>query len=58
LYGRNRKAAFWPLAFMFEKAGNISVTVPVQAMTKSDNGGDMSNMHDNHGGAMGHMEMK
>jgi len=47
-----------PLTLMFEKAGNISVTVPVQAMTKSDNGGDMSNMHDNHGGAMGHMEMK
>ena len=29
----------FPLTLTFEKAGNISVTVPVQAMTKSDNGG-------------------
>ncbi len=47
------------LTLTFEKAGNISVTVPVQAMTKSDNGGmGNMNMHDDHGGAMDHMEMK
>ena len=48
----------FPLTLTFEKAGNISVTVPVQAMTKPDGGGNMGNMHDNHGGPMGHMEMK
>ena len=49
----------FPLTLTFEKAGNVSVTVPVQAMTKSDNGGmGNMNMHDDHGGAMSHMEMK
>jgi len=49
----------FPMMLTFEKAGNISVAVPVQAMTKSDSG-NMGNMntHDDHGGAMGHMEMK
>jgi periplasmic copper chaperone A len=47
----------FPLTLTFEKAGNISVTVPVQAMdaTKDNKGGgDMGGT----GGGMGHMEMK
>jgi hypothetical protein len=41
----------------FEKAGNISITVPIQAMDASkDKGGGMGGMGS--GGSMGHMEMK
>jgi periplasmic copper chaperone A len=49
----------FPLTLTFEKVGNVSVTVPVQAMgATEDKGGGMGNMHDNQGGGMGHMEMK
>lgn len=45
-----------PLTLVFEKAGNISVTVPIQAMgAEQDKGGGMGNMQ---GSGMGHMEMK
>ena len=48
-----------PLTLTFERAGNISVTVPVQAMgATEDKGGGMGNMNDNKGGGMSHMEMK
>jgi len=48
-----------PLTLVFEKAGNISVTVPIQAMgAEQDKGGGMGNMGTMQGGAMGHMEMK
>ncbi len=40
----------FPLTLIFEKAGNISVTVPVN--------GDASAMQDNKSGGMGNMEMK
>jgi copper(I)-binding protein len=40
----------FPLTLTFEKAGNISVTVPVQAMGATQDKGGM--------GGMGHMEMK
>ena len=47
------------LTLTFEKAGNISVTVPVQAMGATQDKGGMSRMQDNKsGGGMGHMEMK
>jgi len=51
----------FPLTLTFEKAGNISVTVPVQAMDASKDkgggmGGNMGGMGS--GGGMGHMEMK
>jgi periplasmic copper chaperone A len=50
----------FPLTLSFEKAGNISVTVPIQAMAKPDDGGGMGNMNmpGNQNGGMGHMEMK
>jgi periplasmic copper chaperone A len=49
----------FPLTLTFEKAGSISVTVPVQAMgAMEDKGGGMGDMHGNQGGGMGHMEMK
>lgn len=56
----------FPLTLTFAKAGNISVTVPVQAMgAMQDNKGGMSGMSgmsgmgDNKPGTgMGHMEMK
>jgi len=52
----------FPLTLTFEKAGNISVTVPVQAMgATQDKGGmgSMGGMQDGKsGGSMGHMEMK
>jgi len=45
-----------PLTLTFEKAGNISVTVPVKTMgAGQDMGGGMGNMK---GGGMGNMEMK
>ena len=50
----------FPLTLTFEKAGNISVTVPVQAMgAAQDKGGmgGMGGMQDKSGG-MGKMEMK
>jgi periplasmic copper chaperone A len=51
-----------PLTLTFEKAGNISVTVPVQAMgATQDKGGmgGMGGMQDGKsGGGMGNMEMK
>ena len=45
----------FPLTLTFEKAGNISVTVPVQAMdaAKDNKGSGMGA-----GGGMGNMEMK
>ena len=48
----------FPLTLTFEKAGNISVTVPVQAMdaAKDNKSGGMSGMGS--GGGMGNMEMK
>ncbi len=52
----------FPLTLTFEKAGNIAVTVPVQAMgATQDKGGinSMGGMQDGKsGGGMGHMEMK
>ncbi len=52
----------FPLTLTFEKAGNISITVPVQAMSATqDKGGGMSGMggmQDNKSGGMGKMEMK
>ena len=49
----------FPLTLTFEKAGNISVTVPVQAMGATQDKGGMGGMQDNKsGGGMGHMEMK
>ena len=48
----------FPLTLTFEKAGNVSVTVPVQAMGAMEDKGGMGNMDDNQGGGMGHMEMK
>jgi periplasmic copper chaperone A len=51
-----------PMTLTFEKAGNISVTVPVQAMgAMQDKGGmgSMGGMQDGKsGGGMGNMEMK
>jgi periplasmic copper chaperone A len=48
----------FPLTLTFEKAGNISVTVPVQAMDATQDKGGMGGMQDKSGGGMGHMEMK
>jgi len=50
----------FPLTLTFEKAGNISVTVQVQAMdaTKDNKGGDMGGDMGGMSGGMGHMEMK
>jgi len=47
----------FPLTLTFEKAGNISVTVPVQAMGAAQDKGGMGGMQDKSGG-IGHMEMK
>jgi periplasmic copper chaperone A len=47
----------FPLTLTFEKAGNISVTVPVQAMGATQDKGAMGGMQKS-GGGMGHMEMK
>jgi copper(I)-binding protein len=52
----------FPVTLTFEKAGNISVTVPVQAMGAMQDKGGMDNMggmqDGKSGGGMGHMEMK
>jgi len=52
----------FPLTLTFEKAGNISVTVPVQAVgAMQDKGGmnGMGGMQDGKsGGSIGNMEMK
>ena len=52
----------FPLTLSFEKAGNISVTIPVQAMGATQDKGSMGNMggmQDNKsGGGMDKMEMK
>jgi periplasmic copper chaperone A len=50
----------FPLTLIFEKAGNISVTVPVQAMgaMQDNKGSGMGGMQDNKSGGMGNMEMK
>ena len=49
----------FPLTLTFEKAGNISVTVPVQAMGAMQDKGGMGRMQNNKsGGGMGNMEMK
>ena len=47
----------FPLTLTFEKAGNISVTVLVQAMGAMQDKGGMGGMQNNKGG-MGNMEMK
>ena len=48
-----------PLTLTFEKAGNISVTVPVRAMgAMQDDKAGMGGMHDGKPGGMGNMEMK
>jgi periplasmic copper chaperone A len=47
----------FPLTLTFEKAGNIAVTVPVQAMGATQDKGGMDGMQKS-GGGMGHMEMK
>jgi copper(I)-binding protein len=47
----------FPLTLTFEKAGNISVTVPVQAVGATQDKGGMSGMQKS-GSGMGHMEMK
>jgi periplasmic copper chaperone A len=51
-----------PLTLTFEKAGNISVTVPVQAMGAMQDKGGMNGMGEmqdgKSGGGMGNMEMK
>lgn len=48
------------LTLTFEKAGNISITVPVQAMgaIQDHNGDRMDGMKGNKSGGMGNMEMK
>jgi copper(I)-binding protein len=51
----------FPLTLTFAKAGNISVTVAVQAIgAMQDDKGGMSGMKGNNksGGGMGNMEMK
>jgi periplasmic copper chaperone A len=51
----------FPLTLTFAKAGNISVTVPVQAMGATSAKGGMSGMggmQQDNGGGMGKMEMK
>jgi periplasmic copper chaperone A len=52
----------FPLSLTFEKAGNISVTVPVQAMGSTQDKGGIGNMGGMHGnkpsGGMGNMEVK
>jgi periplasmic copper chaperone A len=48
----------FPLTLTFEKAGNISVTVPVQAMGATQDKSGKGSMQDKSGGGMGHMEMK
>jgi periplasmic copper chaperone A len=50
----------FPLTMTFQKAGNISVTVPVHAMgATQDNKGGMSGMGDHKSsGGMGNMDMK
>ena len=47
-----------PLTLKFEKAGNISITVPVKAMGDMGGMGNMGGMKDNKSGGMGHMDMK
>ena len=48
-----------PLTLTFEKAGTISVTVPVRAMgAMQDDKAGMGGMHDGKPGGMGNMEMK
>jgi periplasmic copper chaperone A len=49
----------FPLTLTFEKAGNIPVTVQVQAMgAMQDNMGGMGGMKDDKSGGMGNMQMK
>ena len=49
----------FPLTLTFAKAGNISVTVPVQAMGATNANGGMGGMqHDDKSSGMGKMEMK
>jgi copper(I)-binding protein len=55
----------FPLTLKFEKAGNISVTVPVKAMSSTQGGmgnmggmGNVSGAPDSKSGGMGHMDMK
>jgi len=50
-----------PLTLKFEKAGDVSLTVPVKAMDasqKSGGMGSMGNMGGAKSGGMGHMDMK
>jgi periplasmic copper chaperone A len=50
----------FPLTLTFEKAGNIPVTVQVQAMgaMQDNTGGGMGGMKDDKSGGMGNMQMK
>jgi hypothetical protein len=48
----------FPLTLTFAKAGNISVTVPVEAMGAMSGSGGMSGMQQKKSGGMGKMEMK
>jgi copper(I)-binding protein len=52
----------FPLTLTFEKAGNISVVVPIKAMGSMQNGrddmGKMNGMQSNKPSDMGTMEMK
>lgn len=50
----------FPLTLTFEKAGNVSVTVPVQAMgaMQENEGHGMGGMQENKSGGMGNTEMK
>jgi hypothetical protein len=47
-----------PLTLTFEKAGNISLTVPIQAVGAMQGGGNMEGMGQRKSGGMDHMEMK
>jgi periplasmic copper chaperone A len=51
-----------PLTLTFAKAGNISITVPIQAIGATQSGkggmGGMGGMQGNKSGGMGNMEMK
>jgi hypothetical protein len=47
-----------PLTLTFEKAGNISLTVPIQAVGAMQGGGNMEGMGQSKSGGMDHMEMK
>jgi periplasmic copper chaperone A len=53
-----KAGATFPLTLTFENAGNISLTVPIQAVGAMQGGGNMGGMGQNKSGGMGHMDMK